>query len=175
MLHPPSKFYPRPHFLIHILFPIRIFSSAFSHPSVSVLYPPFTYSNLRFIQHPQFLIRIFSSASVRIRVLSTDRSELISIRDLLGICRPKVGNRCFRTDARTFWNFFKKIYQDRNLHGFFDANFVIGNMFFFLRVFVVHYLESLLIEIDFYEIGLESSIILKYKVCAFKASRSISV
>ena len=174
MLHPPSKFYPRPHFLIHILFPIRIFSSAFSHPSVSVLYPPFTYSNLRFIQHPQFLIRIFSSASVRIRVLSTDRSELISIRDLLGICRPKVESIGFRR-CSNFLELFQKIYQDRNLHGFFDANFVIGNMFFFLRVFVVHYLESLLIEIDFYEIGLESSIILKYKVCAFKASRSISV
>ena len=48
-------------------------------------------------------------------------------------------------------------------------------MVFFLRVFVVYYLESLLIEIDFYEIGLESSTILKYKVCAFQASRSISV
>ena len=37
------------------------------------------------------------------------------------------------------------------------------------------YLESLLIEINFYEIVLESSIILEYKVCAFQAWRSISV
>ena len=56
-----------------------------------------------------------------------------------------------------------------------NANFVIGNMLSFLCVFVVYYLESLLIEIDFYEIGLESSIILEYKVCAFQAWRSISV
>ena len=40
--------------------------------------------------------------------------------------------------------------------GIFDANFVIGNMLSFLCVFVVYYLESLLIEMDFYEIGLES-------------------
>ena len=59
--------------------------------------------------------------------------------------------------------------------GFFDANFVIGNVLSFLCVFVVYYLESLLIEIDFYEIGLESSIILEYNVCAFQAWRSISV
>ena len=65
--------------------------------------------------------------------------------------------------------------RDQRLSGFFDANFVIGNVLSFLCVFVVYYLESLLIEIDFYEIGLESSIILEYNVCAFQAWRSISV
>ena len=66
------------------------------------------------------------------------------------------GRRVFELFQKIFYCPRRRKDQDQLLWVFSMLTLSFGNMLSFLCVFVVYYLESLLIEMDFYEIGLES-------------------